>query len=171
MAVTAFKELFENFAQHGAVAFIGVRPKRLESVLALACVEATPYSGLEGDRYKKAGGSRQVTLIQAEHLQAIGSYLGREPIDPKLTRRNIVVQGINLLALKGQQFQVGQAMFEYSGDCHPCSRMEENLGPGGYNAMRGHGGITAKIIRGGLICVGDAVSVLSKKDTEHGIKL
>ncbi|MBT1685179.1 MOSC domain-containing protein, partial [Dawidia soli] len=111
---------------------------------------------------------RQATLIQAEHLQAIGSYLGQDPIDPKLTRRNIVVRGINLLALKGQQFQIGQAVLEYSGECHPCSRMEENLGPGGYNAMRGHGGITAKIIRGGPIRIGDAVSVLPKKDTTHG---
>lgn len=166
MAVEAFKELFGNFAQPGTVEFISIRPKRLEDVRTLDVVQAVPDGGLEGDRYKGPGGSRQVTLIQAEHLQAMGSYLVQASADPKLTRRNIVVKGINLLALKGQQFQIGEVVLEYSGECHPCSRMEENFGPGGYNAMRGHGGITAKVIHGGLIRIGDTVSVLSKKHTE-----
>jgi MOSC domain-containing protein YiiM len=166
MAVEAFKQLFGNFAQPGTVEFISVRPKRLEDVRTLDAVAAVPDDGLEGDRYRSPGGSRQVTLIQAEHLQAMGSYLGKESADPRLTRRNIVVKGINLLALKGQQFQIGEAVLEYSGECHPCSRMEENFGPGGYNAMRGHGGITAKVIHGGLIRVGDAVFVVSKKNTD-----
>jgi MOSC domain-containing protein YiiM len=48
----------------------------------------------------------------------------------------VLVEGINLLSLKGKQFRIGEAVFEYSGECHPCSRMEEALGAGGYNAMR-----------------------------------
>jgi MOSC domain-containing protein YiiM len=67
------------------------------------------------------------------------------------------VKGINLLSLKEKQFRIGDAVLEYSGECHPCSRMEENLGPGGYNAMRGHGGITAKVIEGGTIREGDDI--------------
>ena len=76
-----------------------------------------------------------------------------------MLRRNIVVSGINLLALKHQQFQVGEVLLETTGICAPCSRMEENLGAGGYNSMRGHGGITAKIIQGGQIKIGDIVKL------------
>jgi MOSC domain-containing protein YiiM len=161
MAVTEFKELFGNFAQGGKITFIGVRPKRLEAIKVVESVAALENKGLEGDRYKNTGGARQVTLIQAEHLQAMASFLGKTQIDPGLTRRNIAVEGINLLSLKGKQFAIGEAIFEYSGECHPCSRMEEIFGLGGYNAMRGHGGITARILKGGYIRLGDPVLALS----------
>ena len=85
--------------------------------------------------------------------------LGKSEIPPELLRRNIVVSGINLLALKHQQFQVGEVLLETTEICAPCSRMEENFGAGGYNSMRGHGGITAKIIEGGQIKIGDVVKL------------
>ena len=128
--------------------------------MALNKVTALTDVGLEGDHYQNHGGSRQITLIQAEHLEVLASLLGLNKIAPELTRRNIVVRDINLLSLKGKRFHVGQALLEYSGECHPCSRMERNFGPGGYNAMRGHGGITAKVVTGGIIKVGDFVTAL-----------
>jgi MOSC domain-containing protein YiiM len=149
------KDLQNKFTR-GIVRRILLRPARREQVMAVSEVMAVEGRGLEGDRYNSKGGSRQVTLIQQEHLEAVGSYLKRE-IDPSLTRRNIVVSGINLLSLKGKRFRLGQALLEYSGECHPCSRMEESLGDGGYNAMRGHGGITAKIIESGILREGDAL--------------
>ena len=87
----------------------------------------------------------------------VAQILGKSEITPELLRRNIVVSDINLLTLKHQQFQVGEVMLETTGICAPCSRMEENLGAGGYNSTRGHGGITAKIIQGGQIKIGDVV--------------
>jgi len=82
-------------------------------------------------------------------------------LDFTLTRRNILVSGINLLALKGKQFQIGDAVFEYSGECHPCSRMEEALGKGNYNAMREHGVITAKVVKEGELKIGANVLPIS----------
>ena len=81
-------------------------------------------------------------------------------------RRNVVVRGINLLALKGRRFRIGPALLEASGECHPCTRMEEILGAGGYNAMRGLGGITARVIEGATIRIGDAVVALTEVRVE-----
>ena len=154
------KELIHSLPQIGKVEWIGLRPASRAILLEVEAVEAQTDKGLTGDRYAGQNGRRQVTLIQAEHLVAAGSILQREPINPQLTRRNIVVSGINLLALKDQQFRIGEAILEMTGKCFPCQRMEENLGPGGYNAMRGHGGITARVIQGGAINLGDEVALI-----------
>jgi MOSC domain-containing protein YiiM len=154
------KDLQNTFSGNGTVMFISIRPGREIPVNPVNEVLAVEGVGLSGDRYKTHNGKRQVTLIQHEHVEAMTSFLQRN-VSPTLLRRNIVVRGINLLSLKGHRFQIGEAILEYSGECHPCSRMEEALGPGGYNAMRGHGGITAKIISGGLIRVGDTLSAVA----------
>ena len=147
------KELMNQFAQPGRVGSISIRPERMVPVKMVDAVLAIQNKGLEGDRSK--GGNRQVTFIQKEHIITVASFLGKTDLDYTLTRRNVLVEGINLLSLKGKRFQIGEAVFEYSGECHPCSRMEEALGAGGYNAMRGHGGITAKIVLSGLIKIND----------------
>ena len=154
------QELFDTLPQVGRVEWIGVRPERRAPVLPVDIVKVDPEKGLEGDHYGGHNGKRQVTLIQQEHLEAVGRMLEQQPLDPSLTRRNIVVSGVNLLAFADRRFRLGEVILEMTGPCRPCSRMEENLGPGGYNAMRGHGGITARVVRGGIIEVGDAVSLM-----------
>ena len=99
-----------------------------------------------------------MTIIQSEHLEVIGHLTGEARVRPTLLRRNLAISGVNVLALKDQVFSIGGVVLEGTGLCEPCSRMEANLGPGGYNAMRGHGGITARILVGGVLRVGDAVS-------------
>lgn len=157
------EELMEALPQTGRIEWIGLRPARDEPVVVVERVEASVGGGLAGDRYSKTGGKRQVTLIQAEHLQAIASMLGFDRVEPAVVRRNLVVRGINLLALKGRRFRVGNAILEYTGLCHPCSKMERELGPGGYNAMRGHGGITARIVESGEISVGGEVTAVGAR--------
>lgn len=148
-------ELSSTFPRAGRVEWIGVRPARHAALVPLESVEALEAVGLRGDRYA-SGGKRQVTLIQAEHLGVLSSLVGR-PVEPGELRRNILVSGINLWALRGARFRTGGALLEGTGPCDPCSRMEEALGPGGYNAMRGHGGITARVLKGGWIRLGDAL--------------
>ncbi len=149
------------FPHPGRVEWIGLRPAPRVATRVVCEVEAVADRGLEGDRTaerSRPGNARQVTFIQAEHLAAMAALLQR-PVDPAQTRRNIVVSGINLLSLKGHAFRIGGARFEMTGDCAPCSAMEAALGPGGYNAMRGMGGITAIVIEGGRVAVGDALTV------------
>ena len=156
--------LFKTLPQVGKVTWIGVRPERRAEMLVVDSVEAKTNSGLTGDRYAGRSGNRQVTLIQSEHLPVIASTLGLESVDPSLLRRNICVSGINLLALKDKQFQIGDVILEYTGLCHPCSFMEETFGPGGYNAIRGHGGINARVIQSGIIRINDSVTYKQNVD-------
>jgi MOSC domain-containing protein YiiM len=152
--------LFSAPMNAGRVIWMGVRPARREPLITVESIIVEAGKGIVGDRYKTStNGPRQVTLIQGEDLDAIASYMKTESIDPGLLRRNIVVRGINLLAMKDKRFQIGSALLEYTGECHPCSRMEENLGVGGYNAVRGHGGITARVLDSGKINLGDAIYV------------
>ena len=165
------KDLFEVFPRPGRVEWIGIRSERREPVSAVQSVEVSETKGLMGDHYSGQSGNRHVTLIQAEHLPVIAALTGRDSLDPALVRRNIVVSGLNLLALKDHQLQLGDpehgpVILQVTGQCHPCSKMETALGPGGYNAMRGHGGLTAKVIQGGTIRVGDEVVVSGHQRTD-----
>jgi MOSC domain-containing protein YiiM len=158
---TLERQYLRSIPQEGKVEWIGIRSERRAEVQSVSQAYADPDTGLKGDHFKKSStGKRQVTLIQQEHLDVVARLLGKTDIAPELLRRNIVVSGINLLALKHQQFQIGSVLLETTGICAPCSRMEENLGSGGYSAMRGHGGITARIIQGAQIQVGDIVQLV-----------
>ncbi|MEQ8553409.1 MAG: MOSC domain-containing protein [Cyclobacteriaceae bacterium] len=158
--------LINTLPQVGILEWIGIRPEKKKPLMGVEHVQVTEEHGLIGDHFSSNYSTkRQVTLIQREHLETVASIMGQPSIDPGLTRRNLVIGGINLFALRNQQFRIGTVILEGTGYCHPCSRMEENLGPGGYNAMRGHGGITARVIRGGEIRVGDEVELVRGSDT------
>lgn len=148
-------ELKSRHSKAGTVEWIGIRPARNIKMDVLQSVEIT-LRGLNGDRTTKPS-NRSITLIQYEHLAAIASLAGLSNIAPSDLRRNIVVNGINLLTLRDQQFKIGTVILEGTGICAPCSKMERTLGKGGYNAMRGHGGITAKVISEGHISLRDSV--------------
>ncbi|MES2859750.1 MAG: MOSC domain-containing protein [Pseudomonadota bacterium] len=149
--------LFSQFPRAGRVQWIGLRPARDVPMQQAAEAIATARRGLAGDRYASASGKRGLTLIQAEHLPVIAALAGHAELAPALLRRNLVVSGIPLIALKGRRFRIGDVLLEGTDPCDPCSRMEEALGAGGYNAMRGMGGLCARILEGGTLRVGDAV--------------
>ncbi|RPD47929.1 MOSC domain-containing protein [Hymenobacter sediminis] len=162
-------QLLGTLPQVGRLEWIGLRPARRQAMEAVAEATVKTDAHLMGDHARpKPGGKRQVTLLQHEHLAAVAGYLGLSaPVDPGRLRRNLVVSGLNLLALKNRRIRIGEeVILAITGECHPCSRMEEELGPGGYNAMRGHGGLTAHIVQGGTIRVGDAVRLELPADTD-----
>jgi len=155
--------LMTQLPRAGQVQWIGLRPARDVAMAEVVEAEAIAGGGLRGDRYTLSNGSgkRGITLIQAEHLPVIAALSGHDAVAPTLLRRNVVVAGIPLIALKGMRFRIGGVLLEGIDACDPCSRMEDALGPGGYNAMRGMGGLCARIVEGGTFRVGDAVSAES----------
>lgn len=152
------KALLAAAVRPGELIWIGIRPQRQGPLLMPQTATLNAARGIEGDHFKTTrDGPRQVTLIASEGIAAIASFLGRDDIAPEILRRNFVTRGINLYGLKGTRFSIGSTLLEHSGECAPCSHMEVALGTGGYNAVRGHGGITARIIEGGDVRVGDAI--------------
>ena len=150
--------LLATMPQQGKLEWIGIREVKGQPLTRLEQVEVLADCGLAGDhRTQRKGGKRQVTLIQAEHLPVLATLTGHDEIPAEWLRRNLVVSGINLYALRKSRFMIGDVLFQGSGTCPPCSRMEKILGPGGYNAMRGHGGINAQVIDAGVIALGDQV--------------
>ena len=156
-------ELLAAVPQQGCVRWIGVRPASRAEMIELEAVEARREAGLTGDHSRPGPrNARQVTLIQWEHLAVISALMGRpaeQPISAPKLRRNIAISGINLFSLKGRRFHLGQAILETTGWCQPCAKLEERLGLGTFQAMRGHGGITARVLQGGIIRLNDALRV------------
>lgn len=150
-------ELTSRHAQTGRVDWIGLRPARRAEIEVVASA-ALGEGGLDGDRAR--AGKRAITLFQTEHVPVIAALIGVTELDPSVFRRNVLISGLNLNALRGRHVQLGAATLEITGVCAPCSRMEAALGHGGYNAMRGHGGWCARVISPAVLNVGDEVRAL-----------
>ena len=169
-AAATLRELTACFPQAGRIEQMLLRPQRRGTMLRVDAALALVGHGLQGDRAAAraatapGGGRRQVSLIQSEHLPVIAALAGHGVVDAALLRRNLVVAGLNLVAARSLfkdrplWLRIGGAVvLEVTGPCEPCSRMEEALGAGGYNAMRGHGGMTARVLAGGEVRCGDVV--------------
>ena len=140
-------ELINSREFVGRVEWIGVASGRRKELQTPDFVDVMAGRGIVGEHHsgKVERPHRHVTLIQYEHFDVIARLLGRTEIDPGLLRRNIVVSGINLAALRLAEFSVGNVVLQGTGDCAPCALMDQTLGPGGYAAMVSHGGITATV--------------------------
>ena len=136
-----------------------------EPMDALAEVRAIAGVGLEGDRYAtqtgmfsdREGAGRQVTLIARE---AIAGANERVSISEADARRNLVTEGVDLDALIGKQFSVGDVVLVGVRDCPPCSYLEELTRPGVVRALHGAGGLRADVVRAGILHVGDSITAV-----------
>lgn len=132
-------------------------------------VEAVAGQGLKGDRYylkrgtypDKEDGSRQVTLIEVEALEALERdyHISLRPVE---SRRNIATRGVALNHLVGRRFRVGEALLLGVQLCEPCSYLEQKTGKTVRAGLVHRGGLRAQVLEGGLIRVGDAIQVLDE---------
>ncbi len=169
--MNTLRDMTAHYEAAGTIEAILLRPARRAAMLSVDSVTALAGQGLQGDRYaavRPDGRSRkrQLTLMQAEYLPLIAGWLGRNSVEPEALRRNLVISGLNLRAMKSpfpdqpMLWRLGdQVVIEITGPCEPCSRMQTNLGVDGYQVMRGHGGLTAAVLNGGSFAVGDSVQL------------
>jgi MOSC domain-containing protein YiiM len=120
--------------------------------------------GLEGDRYAvgqgtfsdKPGTGRQVTLIEAEALEAYETEFG-ETLSRAEARRNIVTRGVRLNELVGREFLVGSVRVLGCRLCEPCTHLERLTGKPVLRGLVHRGGLRAEFLSDGVIRVGDPV--------------
>lgn len=145
---------------NGKVVAICISPAAGEPMQHVQEVQAIAGQGLEGDRYckgegsynKGAQGKRQVTLIN-------GMFVAQTPFLFNETRRNIIIDGVELMWLIGREFQIGVAKFRGVKYCDPCEVPSQLLGvrTSFKKTFFDRGGLIAEVIEGGLIKVGDAI--------------
>ena len=135
-------------------------PEPVESVRAVA------GRGLEGNRYfyDEAPPGRALTLIQAEALDAMHEDTGIE-LSAAESRRNVLTSGIDLNALVGKRFRVGDVECLGVELCHPCSSLQKVTQKGVIKGLVNRGGLNADILTDGEIVVGDRVEELATDAT------
>jgi MOSC domain-containing protein YiiM len=140
---------------HGTVTAIHVASEYGKPVEPVGEVEAVVDQGLRGDRY--FGSRRQVTLVATGELDAAAADLAGQRIDEGATRRNLTVDLPSLPRVHGARIEIGEAVLEVWRDCAPCEVMETAVGPGARVALRDRAGVSATVVEGGVIRVGDRV--------------
>jgi MOSC domain-containing protein YiiM len=138
----------------------GTPVERLEEV------EALKGCGLDGDRYcsgtghwSRFGRDCEVTFVEAEDLDRIQAETGLR-VDNGEHRRNVVTRGVSLSDLRRVRFRVGEVIFGYGKPCSVCRRIERLTERGMTKALKGRGGMCAKVLEGGRIRSGDAIVVV-----------
>jgi MOSC domain-containing protein YiiM len=125
-------------------------------------VEAVAGTGLHGNRYFYADGAappgRAITLIAAEALEAYEAETGKS-LSAAESRRNVLVRGVDVNALVGKRFRIGDVECEGVELCEPCSTLESMTHPGVIKGMVHRAGLNADVLSTGEIAVGDAVTV------------
>jgi MOSC domain-containing protein YiiM len=146
---------------------IFLAPKSGAQMKSVQAATALEGCGLEGDRYCAGSGhwSRfgricEVTFIAAEDLDDIERETG-VGVKNGEHRRNVVTRGISLRALRrGERFRVGEVVFDYRGPRSVCRYIERLTEPGMTQALKGRGGICARVTENGTVWVGDEIEVL-----------
>lgn len=149
--------------ERGLIEGIFSAPEASAPMLALDVARVVAGRGIEGDRYFLGTGfysdgsdGRQITLIEAEALEALPGTVGVE-LTQLECRRNLVTRGVRLNELVGQRFQVGDIALEGIRLCPPCNHLEDLTRPGMLRGLTYSGGLRAHVLNDGEIRLGDPV--------------
>jgi MOSC domain-containing protein YiiM len=153
----------------GIVAAVYVAPAAEAACVAVDAAEAVAGRGLRGDRYFDGEGTfggpgaagHELTLIEQEALDELAARTGIA-LAPADARRNLVTRGIDLNALAGRRFLVGDVEIAGRRWCEPCAHLQRLTAPGVLRGLVHRGGLRADIVRGGTIARGDEIRPLGR---------
>lgn len=144
-----------NQYPNGTVVNLQLCVKHLQPMRQVKSVMAIKNRGLEGDRHAMPDSSRQVLLLDQETCIAYDFPIGA-------LRENITTRGIDLMSLpKGTQIQVGDALFELTSECTPCSFVD-SVKPGLRAKLAHTRGMLARVLEGGEIRLGSKITIVAE---------
>jgi hypothetical protein len=154
-------------ATTGVVELLAVAAEKEGPMVAVGRAVAVAGRGLEGDRYFEDAGTfsgtaargHELTLVAAEVLDALVLPSG-ERIAYADARRNVVTRGIDLDALIGRRFRVGDVECVGQRRCEPCAHLERLTAPGSLRALVHRGGLRADVVSDGIIEVGAQIAAV-----------
>jgi MOSC domain-containing protein YiiM len=134
------------FGHHG-------QPAGEHALVAVEQIECVAGRGIRGDRFfdYKADYNGQLTFFSMEVMEALQSELHLPDARPESTRRNVFVRGVDLNALVREQFEVQGVRFQGVEECSPCHWMDQALGPGAEEWLRGRAGLRCRILTDGAL--------------------
>src|SRR5260370_20996415 len=150
-----------------AVQQILIAEPQTSPMASRSAVRAVPGRGLEGDRYFIGVGTFspnpqkpdfEITLIEKEKVEEFARDSGL-PFTASQARRNIVTEGVDLNALVGREFQVGQVRLRGIRLCEPCTHLAKGSFPESLKGLAHNGGLRAQILSEVNIHTGDVISV------------
>lgn len=136
---------------------LGTAPSYSAAIIGHDALTLLTDIGIEGDRH--AGKKRAVSIVCTGELAQAANDFGIEQFDGLRTRRNIVVDLDELPRAHGTRFTVGEVELAVWRDCAPCNLMDEIFGEGAQAALRQRAGITASVVRGGIVRLGDSLTL------------
>jgi MOSC domain-containing protein YiiM len=146
--------------QRGTVEAIHIHQGRSEPMVRINEATLDAGLGIRGDRYAGLDiPGTHITFIATEGIEAMVERTGI-PLAPKETRRNVLTRGVDLNALVGRRFRVGEAVCEGIKPCNPCDHLESLTRPGVRSGLGGQGGLRANVVKGGTVRPGDRIEEL-----------
>lgn len=126
-------------------------------------IECIAGRGIRGDRFYdyRDDYKGQITFFSLEVFERLAAHFGLADKSPGALRRNVIVSGINLNDLIGEEFSIQDVRLRGTAHCKPCYWMDQAIAPGAEDFLRGNGGLRAQIVTDGVISVGDARLMLT----------
>ncbi|HEX8897227.1 MAG TPA: MOSC domain-containing protein [Chthoniobacterales bacterium] len=126
-------------------------------------VECVAGHGIRGDRFYdyRDEYKGQITFFSLEVFERLAQHFGLTNKSPGVLRRNVIVSGVELNDLIGEEFSIQGVRLRGTAHCKPCYWLDQAVAPGTEEFLQGNGGLRAQIVTDGVIAVGDARLVLS----------